>query len=103
MDILDREKCPKCGNPAWIAFNDDNSIQFETEEIVCHACAHTEQEDSTRKDSDKDFGVSRFATAFNVMDTLEDADKDNPIGVGRLQHRHYLMEKQKLQEERGLV
>lgn len=49
--ILDSEKCPKCGTPAWWAFSENAEIQFEVEETTCHACAHLEQHEEKHSNS----------------------------------------------------
>lgn len=45
VQMLDDEKCPKCGVPVWWAYSEDNSISFELDHIDCYACAHQKQEE----------------------------------------------------------
>jgi hypothetical protein len=37
--------CSKCGTPAWYGRSTDSRIDFETEDMVCYACQHLEQEE----------------------------------------------------------
>ena len=78
--MIENEKCRKCGQPAHVAFNDDNNIQFEIDEHVCHSCAYLEQHDDSKSDKDKKkFGVTEF-----VKPTYLDFDETGREVVGEL-------------------
>lgn len=79
VDRLDREKCSKCGHPAWIAYNDDNNIQFEIEEIECYACEALESHEHRRKDKDKKPGVTEVAVPIHVMWEFEKDGEKSPL------------------------
>lgn len=70
--ILDSEKCPKCGTPAWWAFSENSEIQFEVEETTCHACAHLEQHEEKHSDSKK--------KRHGVTDTVKAVHADWELG-----------------------
>lgn len=36
---INREKCPKCGNPVWLCHSTDNRIDFEPVVSICYATA----------------------------------------------------------------
>lgn len=74
VDILDQEKCGKCGTPAWWAFSEDNNIQFEVDEHKCEACAFLDEHESKQKDDDKKFGVTETVKVVHV--DWEFGDKD---------------------------
>ena len=38
--------CQRCGVPAWYGRSTDGRIDFETEDMVCYACQHLEQEEN---------------------------------------------------------
>ena len=93
-DILDKEKCPKCGTPAWFAFNDDNMIDFEDDTITCEACAFMDRTEKDAKDRDKEHGVTHFAKpkhAYEGIAGMEDEDMTLP---GRREYQMRLLEKQ---------
>lgn len=64
FETLDSEKCGKCGLPAWHAFSEDNSIEFEMDEHKCHACEYKEKADEKVKKEKP--GVTRFVKAVPV-------------------------------------
>lgn len=67
IHTIDSEKCRKCGTDAAVAFNEDQNIEFDIDEHVCHACAHLEQHDDAKSDKDpKKFGVTEFVKAEYV-------------------------------------
>ena len=61
FEVLDSEKCGKCGVPAWHAFSEDSSIAFAMAEHVCYACEHKEKEDEKVKKEKP--GVTRYVKA----------------------------------------
>jgi hypothetical protein len=61
--ILEDEKCPKCGVPTWHAYSTDSTIAFHLDEITCHACATKEQAESTETDKDRKFGTTKVVSA----------------------------------------
>lgn len=65
VNILDNEKCPKCGVPSWWAYSTDNAIDFKTHEQVCHACEHKELEEAKTKVKPR-AGSTRFVKAVAV-------------------------------------
>lgn len=73
MTIIDEEKCPKCGIPAWWAFSTDNSIEFEIHERTCYACAHkeTHEADQAKNKIKPKAGTTTFVTAKSVFDDGE--------------------------------
>ena len=73
VDRLDKEKCAKCGHPAWIAYNDDRSIQFDIEEIECYACEALEQYEEKQKD--KKPGHTAVAVPKHDMWQFDHVDK----------------------------
>jgi hypothetical protein len=60
--ILDDEKCQKCGVEAWHAYSTDNTIAFEAEDITCQACAHKEQIEEAEGDK-KQRGTTKVVRA----------------------------------------
>lgn len=42
FQILEDEKCPKCGVPIWHAFSENNEIEFDLEHVDCYSCEHKE-------------------------------------------------------------
>lgn len=36
MYILEKDICPKCGNPVWYCHSSDNRIEFEVETGTCY-------------------------------------------------------------------
>lgn len=37
--LLEKEKCPQCGNPVWYCHSSDNRIDFEVKKGICYAQA----------------------------------------------------------------
>lgn len=50
--------CSKCGTPAWYGRSTDSRIDFETEDMVCYACQHLEQEEG--RESKRKPGVTKI-------------------------------------------
>lgn len=73
MTIIDEERCPKCGIPAWWAFSTDNSIEFEIHERTCYSCAHkeTHEADQAKNKIKPKAGTTTFVTAKSVFDDGE--------------------------------
>lgn len=67
MEILDDEKCPKCGLPAWHAYSENNAIGFELDHITCHSCEFKELEEKKNKDEDHP-GRTVFVKAYSEVE-----------------------------------
>lgn len=39
-EMVESEKCPQCGVPAFLAYSDNYAITFEMDEVTCYSCAH---------------------------------------------------------------
>lgn len=50
--------CQRCGVPAWYGRSTDGRIDFETEDMVCYACQHLEQEEG--RESKRKPGVTKI-------------------------------------------
>jgi len=73
VNMIDNEKCRKCGTEMWLAFSEDRDIQFEVEDHACHACAHLEEVQDKRSDKDaKKYGVTEFVKAVHADSELKD-------------------------------
>lgn len=48
-ETVESEKCPKCGVPAWHAYSENNTIDFEMDHIDCEACKFDEQNNSSKE------------------------------------------------------
>ena len=70
VNILDNEKCPKCGVASWWAFSTDNTIEFEVHEQTCHSCAHKEQHEAklAREKVKPKAGTTMFVKAKAIED-----------------------------------
>lgn len=79
VDRLDKEKCSKCGHPAWIAYNSDNNIQFEIEEIECYACQALEEHEKRRGDKELRPGVTEFASPVHDMWQYGHSHEEYPL------------------------
>lgn len=49
FETVEAEKCPKCGVPAWHAYSENNTIEFEMDHIDCEACKFDEQNNSAKE------------------------------------------------------
>lgn len=77
VEILDRERCKKCGVEGWYAYSENSEIAFKIEEHTCYSCAHLEEhEDKQSNSKAKKFGVTEQVKAVHVDD--EYADKGAP-------------------------
>lgn len=77
IELLDRERCKKCGVEGWHAYSENSEIAFKIQEHTCYACAHLEEHEDKQSDSKtKKFGVTEMVVAIHVDD--EYADKDAP-------------------------
>ena len=73
IDILDSEKCRKCGTPTWQGCSENADIQFEIDEHHCYACEYLEQYEDKKSDKDpKKFGVTEFVKAIHSDAELHD-------------------------------
>lgn len=82
VEMLEREKCSKCGVPAWLAYSEDSTLGFDLDHIDCYACAHKERIEEERskreqKDGKKDYGrtyypVPKLEEGFDRMPTRAD-------------------------------
>lgn len=61
LQIIEDEKCPKCGVPVYWAYSEDNAITFKMDHIDCFACAHREREE---KDRPKNYKQTPGRTEF---------------------------------------
>lgn len=43
LNIIEREKCPTCGNPVWLCHSTSNEIQFEVRIGACYGKAEIEE------------------------------------------------------------
>jgi hypothetical protein len=50
VKTLLEEKCPQCGVPIWLAFNNHHSIAYKLKTITCHSCAHKDKAGPEAKD-----------------------------------------------------
>lgn len=69
FESLEAEKCGKCGVPAWYAFSEDSTIEFEMDEHTCWACEHKEKADKKVKEEKP--GVTRFVKAVPIQGVKE--------------------------------
>lgn len=77
IELLDRERCKKCGTEGWYAFSENSEIAFKIDEHHCYSCAHLEEhEDKQSNSKAKKYGVTEFVTAIHVDD--EYAEKGTP-------------------------
>jgi len=53
FEILEQERCGKCGTPKYLAYNDSDDILFRVHEETCHACAAIERHDRDGLESRK--------------------------------------------------
>lgn len=81
IDILDRERCKKCGLDAWHAYSEnDQEIMFKIVEHTCHGCAHLEQHEHKKSDkAPKKFGVTEMVEAVHTDTTLIPPVYDTPL------------------------
>lgn len=68
VQILDDEKCPKCGVPAWWAYSENSNIEFSLEHIDCEACKF--QEDEEKKIKTKPKGRTNYVKAKAAVGEL---------------------------------
>jgi hypothetical protein len=47
--ILEDEKCPKCGMASWHAFSENSEIEFEIQHMDCYACEYKETYEAREK------------------------------------------------------
>lgn len=78
VHILDKEKCGKCGTPAWLAFSENPYILFEMEEIKCEACAVADQDNEKQKDKTS-HGVTRIPKAVHADWEFEKDGEKSPL------------------------
>lgn len=77
LELLDRERCKKCGTEGFHAYSENAEIGFKIEEHTCYACAHLEEYEDKQSDSKKkNYGVTEMVVAVHIDD--EYADKDAP-------------------------
>lgn len=50
VQSLMEEKCGTCNQPTWHAYSSNPDIDFELQEITCHACEYKEQNAPEPKD-----------------------------------------------------
>lgn len=75
LELLDRERCKKCGVEGWHAFSENSEIAFKIEEHNCYACAHLEEyEDKQSNSKAKKFGVTEMVRAVHVDDEYSTDD-----------------------------
>lgn len=80
IDILDRERCKKCGLDAWHAFSENEDVLFKIVEHTCHGCAHLEQHEDKKSDSaKKQYGVTEMVEAVHSDTTLAVPVYDTPL------------------------
>lgn len=69
IEILDRERCKKCGVEGWHAYSENSEIAFKIEEHTCYACAHLEEhEDKQSNSKAKKYGVTEMVRPIHVDD-----------------------------------
>lgn len=61
VKILDDSKCPKCGVLIWHGYSTDSHIEFECEDVICHACAEKDRVES--KEKNKTDGATKVVRA----------------------------------------
>lgn len=77
IEILDRERCKKCGVEGWYAYSENSEIAFKIEEHTCYACAHLEEhEDKQSNSKTKKYGITEMVRPVHVDD--EYAKKGDP-------------------------
>lgn len=48
-EMVEAEKCGKCGVPAYWAYSEDSSITFELEDVECYSCGFQEAAEAKKK------------------------------------------------------
>lgn len=96
VDRLDKEKCAKCGHPAWIAYNEDPTIQFEIEEVECYACAALESHEEKQKKQKP--GATSVAVAKHDMWQFDKDEEKHPL-PDREAYHEYLFARAKKRAE----
>lgn len=69
--VLDRERCPQCGNAVWYCHSTDNRIDFVVSKRICYAKA--EIGDYEKTNSRDELGAGEYYIA--VAAGLENEDK----------------------------
>lgn len=73
MITMNREKCPKCGNPVWLCHSADNRIDFEPKINTCYATAEIAEKQKLDRE---ELGPGQYYYAKPVGIENEDGTRD---------------------------
>jgi hypothetical protein len=66
LSIIEREKCPTCGNPVWLCHSYDNTIEFEVKVGNDYAKAAIEEYEKDESKPKLTPGQFLYATAVGI-------------------------------------
>lgn len=77
IELLDRERCKKCGTEGWYAYSENSEIAFKIETHTCYSCAHIEEHEDKKADSKaKNYGVTEMVVPVHVNDEFAEKDSE---------------------------
>lgn len=68
MHILNKQTCPKCGQPLWICRSDDRNLTFKVKKGICHASKALEDKQNADEKAKRKLKNGEFY--YSVPDML---------------------------------